>query len=149
MGDIATQAVADMRSYQAALKNLADAFEIHHHITGSGSTDEMVSRLRERATNLSLTDQKVLAACSAGSSLDAQEQASVARDIRLGDSAIHVISVRQAPEISPHAICARCQTAAATTVDTAVGVFACALTAWKHTAPVFWNVRIVKSSRSL
>merc|ERR1712070_725962 len=114
--DIATQAVADMRSactlrsekygqpgcsegtvkaYQAALKNLADALEIHHHITGSGHTDQMVSRLRERATNLSLTDQKVLAACSVGDSLGAQEQASVARDVRLGDAAIHVISVRQ------------------------------------------------------
>lgn len=133
--DTATLAVADMRTactlrsekygqpgcsegtvkaYQAALKNLADALEIHHQVTGTGNTDKMVSRLRERATNLSLTDQKVLAACSAGSSLGAQEQASVARDVRLGDSAVHVISLRQAPEVAPDALCARCQTAAAT-----------------------------------
>lgn len=133
--DIATQAVADMRTactlrsekyglpgcsegtvkaYQAALKNLADAMEIHHHVTGSGNTAKVVSRLRERAMNLSLTDQKVLAACSAGSSLGAQEQQSVARDVRLGDAANHVIAVRQAPEVSPHALCARCQTTVAT-----------------------------------
>merc|ERR1719240_965711 len=101
--DIATQAVADMRTactlrsekygqpgcsegtvkaYQAALKNLADALEIHHHVTGSGDTAKVVSRLRERAMNLSLIDQKVLAACSDGSSLGAQEQQSVARDVR-------------------------------------------------------------------
>lgn len=133
--DVATQAVADMRTactlrsekygqpgcsegtvkaYQAALRNLADALEIHQHVAGSGNTDKMVSRLRERATNLSLTDQKVLAACSAGESLGAQEQESVARDVRLGDSAVHVIALRQVPEASSHALCARCQTATAT-----------------------------------
>lgn len=135
LAEIAAQAVADMRTactlrsekygqpgcsegtvkaYQAALKNLADALEIHHRVTGSGNTDQMVSRLRERATNLSLTDHKILAACSAGSSLAAQEQASVARDVRLGDSAIHAISTRPAPAVVPHALCARCQTAVAT-----------------------------------
>merc|ERR1711988_242748 len=98
--DVATQAVADMRTacslrsekygqpgcsegtvkaYQAALKNMADAIEIHQSVTGSSSNDTMVSRLREKATNLSLTDQKVLAACSNGSSLGEQERASVAR----------------------------------------------------------------------
>jgi len=133
--DTATQAVADLRTactlrsekygqpgcsegtvkaYQAALKNLADALEIHHSVTGSGNSDRMVSRLRERATNLSLTDQKILAACSAGSGLAAQEQASVARDVRLGDVAIHAISARQAPQVVPDALCARCQTAVAT-----------------------------------
>jgi len=133
--DIATQAVADMRTactlrsekyeqpgcsegtvkaYQAALKNLADALEIHHSVAGSGSTDQMVPRLRERAMNLTLTDQKVLAACSAGDSLGPNEQASVARDVRLGDAAIHVISVRPAPEVSAHALCARCHNTAAT-----------------------------------
>merc|ERR1712185_311812 len=129
--DIATQSVADMRTactlrsekygqpgcsegtvkaYQAALKNLADALEIHHRVTRSGSTDKMVSQLRERATNLTLTNQKILAACAAGSSLGAQEQASVESEVRLGDSAIQVISVRQVPEILPQALCARCQT---------------------------------------
>merc|ERR1719482_362278 len=95
--DTATQAVADMRTactlrsekygqpgcsegtvkaYQAALKNLADALEIHQSVAPDvrGNMDKMVSRLRERATNLSLTDTKILAACSAGSSLAAHEQ---------------------------------------------------------------------------
>lgn len=135
--DIATQAVADMRTactlrsekygqpgcsegtvkaYQAALRNLADALEIHQSVTqdASGNMDKMVSRLRERATNLSLTDTKILAACSAGSSLAAHEQASVARDVRLGDSAVHAISVRPEQEVSPHALCARCERAVAT-----------------------------------
>merc|ERR1719201_3322526 len=100
--DIAAQAVSDMRTactlrsekygqpgcsdgtvkaFQAALKNLADALEIHHHVTGSGNTDKTVSQLRERAMNLSLTDQKILAACAAGSSLGAQEQASVESEV--------------------------------------------------------------------
>lgn len=35
------------------------------------------------------------------------------------------------------------------TMGTVVGVFACVLNAWKHRAPVFWNVRTVKSSLSL
>jgi hypothetical protein len=135
--DIATQAVADMRTvctlrsekygqpgcsegtvkaYQAALRNLADALEIHHSVTkeARGNMDKMVSKLRERATNLSLIDQKILAACSAGSSLAVHEQASVARDVRLGDSAVHAISIRPQQEAAPHALCARCETAVAT-----------------------------------
>merc|ERR1711988_1131644 len=86
--DIATQSVADMRTactlrsekygqpgcsegtvkaYQAALRNLADALEVlHSHADkADGNEDRMVQRLRERATGLSLTDPKILAACSA------------------------------------------------------------------------------------
>merc|ERR1711988_429747 len=78
--DIATQSVADMRTactlrsekygekgcsegtvkaYQAALKNLSDALEVHQSVakTQGANIDRMVSRLRERATNLSLTNQ--------------------------------------------------------------------------------------------
>merc|ERR1712139_136997 len=75
--DIAIQGVADLRTactlrsekygekgcsegtvkaYQAALKNLADALEVHQTVarTPGANTDRMVSNLRERATNLSL-----------------------------------------------------------------------------------------------
>merc|ERR1712046_360097 len=76
--------------------------------------DKIVTRLRERATNLSLTDPKILAAVSAGSSLAAHEQASVARDVRLGDSAVHVIALRPEQEVSPPPLCARCESAVAT-----------------------------------
>merc|ERR1712071_384145 len=93
--DIATQAVADMRTactlrsekygqpgcsdgtvkaYQAALRNLADALEIHHKVAAvkpGVDMNKMVSKLRERATNLSLTNQQMLAACAVGSALPA------------------------------------------------------------------------------
>merc|ERR1712070_867885 len=138
--DIATQAVADMRTactlrsekygqqgcsegtvkaYQAALRNLADALEVLQMFAdgADGNVDRMVSRLRERATNLSLTDPTILAACSAGSDLAACQQQSVARDVRLAESAVHAISTRpvQEPEeVDRTAICARCRTAIAT-----------------------------------
>lgn len=136
--DIAVQGVADMRTactlrsekygekgcsdgtvkaYQASLRNLADALEVHQNVAKipGANTDRMVSRLRERATNLSLTDQKMLAACSAGDALAAHEQASVARDVRLGDSAIRAIELpREQPEAEPGANCVQCGTAAAT-----------------------------------
>merc|ERR1712046_525654 len=136
LGDIAAMAVADMRTactlrsekygqpgctegtvkaYQASLRNLADALEVLKSVSeqASGNSEKMVSRLRERATNLSPTDRKALAACSAGD-LSTQAQASVARDVRLGDSAIHVISVRQEHEVMPDAFCLQCRTAVAT-----------------------------------
>merc|ERR1712070_1370037 len=106
--DIATQAVADMRTactlrsekygqqgcsegtvkaYQAALRNLADALEVLQMFAdgADSNVDKMVSRLRERATNLSLTDPKILAACSDGSGLATCQQQSVARDVRLAE----------------------------------------------------------------
>jgi len=134
--DIAELAVADMRAacslrsekygqtgcsegtvkaYQAALRNLADAIEVLKSVSDQASvnTEKMVARLRERATNLSLTNQKTLAACVAGD-LSAQEQACVARDVRIGDGAIHAIPLRQSPEVMDDAICVRCRTAPAT-----------------------------------
>lgn len=137
--DIAAQAVADMRTactlrsekygqpgcsdgtvkaFQAALRNLADALEIHHKVASvkpGVDMNKMVLKLRERATNLSLTNQQMLAACSVENALSAQEQASVARDVRLGDSAVHAIDVRRGQmESEPQANCVRCGTAAAT-----------------------------------
>jgi len=134
--DIAALAVADMRTactlrsekygqpgcsegtvkaYQAALRNLADALEVLKRVSrhASGNTERMVARLRQHATNLSLTDHRILAACSAGG-LSAQEQVTVARDVRLGDSAIHAIPARQVHEATPNAFCMQCQTEVAT-----------------------------------
>lgn len=136
LADIAALAVADMRTactlrsekygqpgcsegtvkaYQAALRNLADALEVLKRVsrTASGNTDRMVVRLREHATNLSLIDQRKLAACSIGG-LSAQEQVSVARDVRLGDSAIHAIPARPVQEAAPDSFCMQCQTELAT-----------------------------------
>jgi hypothetical protein len=135
--DIANQAVADMRTactlrsekygmpgcsdgtvkaYQAALRNLADALEVHSKVSSTidGKTEKMVAKLRARATDLFLNDAKKLAACSAGTALAAREQASVAQEIRLGDNAIHVIAPRQEEIVAPQANCARCGTAVAT-----------------------------------
>lgn len=136
--DIAAQAVADMRTactlrsekygqqgcskgtvkaYQAALRSLADALEIHQNVARNpiGNVGKMVLRLRERATNLLLTDQKILAACLAGSALPAHEQASVERDVRLGDNAIHAIKIRRdQQEAEPHTNCVQCGNAVAT-----------------------------------
>jgi hypothetical protein len=136
--DIAVQGVDDMRTactlrsekygekgcsdgtvkaYQAALRNLADALEIHQKVAENpgANIERMVSRLRERSTNLSLTDQKMLAACKAGDALDAKDQAAVARDVRLGDSAVHAVaSRREQPASEPGANCLQCGTAVAT-----------------------------------
>jgi len=135
--EVATQAVADMRTactlrsekygqpgcsegtvkaFQASLQNLADALEICQMVAenADATAERMVARLRERATNLSLTDNKILAACSAGSELAARDQASIARDVRLGDNAMHVVASRQEHEVEGHETCVRCQTAVAT-----------------------------------
>lgn len=135
--DIATQAVADMRTacslrsekygqpgcsegtvraFQAALKNLADALEVHCRVSKEvgGSVDRMVARLRESATNLSLTNQKTLAACSAGSSLAAQDQRSVEREVRLGDGAVYAIATHQAQDVESPGNCVQCRTKVAT-----------------------------------
>lgn len=135
--EIATQAVDDMRTactlrsekygqpgcsegtvkaYQAALQNLADALEVHQSVANdaAGNTERMVLRLRERATNLSLTDKKILAACSAGDVLAAHEQQSLARDVRLGDNAVLAIAAHRGHDVEGEATCARCQTSVAT-----------------------------------
>lgn len=137
---IAMQAVTDMRTactlrsekygqpgcsestvfaYQAVLRNLADALEVYESVAekADGDMHKMVSRLRERATNLTLNDQRILKACAAGDALVAREQQSVERDVRLADTAIHAISIPQEQEIAPDApdaICAQCRTATAT-----------------------------------
>merc|ERR1712118_112723 len=87
LADIAAQAVADMRTscslrsekyghkgekenvvkaYQAALRNLADALTIHADVTeeADGEANRMSAWLCERATNLALTDQRLLVACA-------------------------------------------------------------------------------------
>ena len=134
MGDISAQAVADLRvtctlrsekygqqsgsessvkAYQAALRNLADALEIHAEIapgeSAGGETQRMTGWLRERATNLALTDQKLLVACDAGEILGQDEQRLVSRDLRLAETAARSVprpepeEERAVPEM-----CARC-----------------------------------------
>ena len=136
MENIAAQAIADMRTactlrsekygqqgcsnntvkaYQAALRNLADALEIHHKIANPSSTNisKIVTSLRLRATNLCLTNQQVLAACTSGDELTEHTQQSVARDVRLGDSANYVIQ-KPNPTIASRENCMQCQIAIAT-----------------------------------
>jgi hypothetical protein len=137
---IADQAVSDMRkactlrsekygmpgctegtvkAYQAALRNLAEALEVYNEVskTPDGKTGEVVAKLRARATDLFLNDPKKLAACVAGTTFAPSEQASLARDVRLGDGAVDRVRVmvrRQEEKVASQASCARCRTAVAT-----------------------------------
>ena len=134
LGDISARAVADLRvtctlrsekygqksgsessvkAYQAALRNLADALEIHANIAPGGSaesdTHRMTGWLRERATNLALTNQKLLVACDAGETLGQDERGLITRDLRLAETAARSVpqpeheEERTAPEM-----CAKC-----------------------------------------
>ena len=135
LGVISAQAVADLRvactlrsekygsksgsdssvkAYQAALRNMADALQIHSDIVpgegGNGEAHRMAGWLRERATNLALTDQRLLVACDAGEALGTYEQRLIARDLRLAETA----AARSLPrteseeERTTREMCARC-----------------------------------------
>lgn len=109
-----------VKAYQAALQNLANALEIHQHVASApaANMDRMLSRLRESATNLSLSDKKTLAACSDEGGLDASQQRSVAREVRLADGAARAAQPsRQQPEAEPDrpdGNCVQCGIAVAT-----------------------------------
>jgi len=136
LADISSQAVADLRTsctlrsekygqkgvtentvkaFQAALRNLAAALEIHAVIAaeGGGDAKKMSSWLIQRATNLALTDQKLLVACAAGDQLSAAEEKTVTRDLRLAETAARALPSPEQPEPFS-ALCARCGTASAT-----------------------------------
>jgi len=138
--DIALLAVADMRTactlrsekygqpgcsesivkaYQASLRNLADAIEVHAFVAeqADGKMPKMLSQLRERATNLTLTDQNMLAVCADGSKLTASDERSVEQDVRVFHSVISAIAPPIPPqeqEVAPQAGCVQCRTADAT-----------------------------------
>lgn len=137
LAEIAAQAVADMRTscslrsekygqkgasenvvkaYQAALRNLADALEIHAEITeeADGEAKRMSAWLRERATNLALTDQRLLVACAAGEALSVADERIVTRDLRLAETAARAIAVPERQGGLIESMCARCGTASAT-----------------------------------
>jgi len=137
LADIAAQAVADMRTscslrstkygqrggsenvvkaYQAALRNLADALEIHADIAegADGEAKTMAAWLRERATNLALTDQRLLVACAEGEALNHADERSVRRDLRLAETAARAIPVPEGQGGMTQAMCARCGVANAT-----------------------------------
>ena len=117
---VSTQAVVDMRlactlrsekynqkhttentvkAYQAALRNLADALEVHALLSGEGGAEVggMATWLRERATNLALAQQQLLVACAAGQPLDAADERRVASDLRLAETAAGVVTRRSEP----------------------------------------------------
>ena len=111
-----------VKAYQAALRNLADALEIHSVVSGKGAADagRMAVWLRERATNLALTQQQLLVACASGQILDAADERSVARDLRLAETAAGIVTRKLEPEpLRPNAgsepvACARCGQSEAT-----------------------------------
>merc|ERR1719265_1324640 len=74
-------------SYQATLRNLADALDVHATITGKDLGPTGSAWLRQRADNLALKDAKILAACNKGEELTASDQKSVNRDLRLAETA--------------------------------------------------------------
>ena len=112
LGEISAQAVADLRVactlrsekygqksgsdssvkvYQAALRNMADALQIHSNIVPgegvNGEAHRTAGWPRERATNLALTDQRLLVACDAGEALGQDEERLIARDLRRAETA--------------------------------------------------------------
>jgi hypothetical protein len=74
-------------SYQATLRNLADALEIHAVLTGDDPGPTGAAWLRSRAANLALKDARILAACNKGEELTASDRKSVDRDLRLAETA--------------------------------------------------------------
>ena len=106
---------SSVKAYQAALRNLADALEIHAGLapgeSAESETRSMTGWLRERATNLALTNQKLLVACDAGETLGQDERRLITRDLRLAETAARSVprpepeEERAAPEI-----CAKCGT---------------------------------------
>ena len=134
LGEISAQAVADLRvactlrsekygsksgsdssvkAYQAALRNMADALQIHSDIVPgegvNGEAHRMAGWLRERATNLALTDQRLLVACDAGEALGQDEQRLIARDLRLAETAARSVPRPEPEEERTVAeMCARC-----------------------------------------
>ena len=134
LGEISAQAVADLRvactlrsekygqkngsdssvkAYQAALRNMADALQIHSDIVPgegvNGEAHRTAGWLRERATNLALTDQRLLVACDAGEALGQDEQRLIARDLRLAETAARSVP-RPEPEEerTVQEMCANC-----------------------------------------
>lgn len=77
-------------AYEAALKNLATAIDVHAEITESDP--KMAAWLRKRAGELVLGQQpKLLEACETGKSLTDAEQRQVQRDWRLADNAASAV----------------------------------------------------------
>ena len=93
---------SSVKAYQAALRNLADALEIHAGLapgeSAESETRSITGWLRERATNLALTDQKLLVACHAGETLGQDERRLITRDLRLAETA-----ARSVPRPEPEA----------------------------------------------
>ena len=69
----------------------------------------MAGWLRERATNLALTDHELLVACEAGEALGRDQQRLITRDLRLADTAARSLP-RPEPKAEPTVpdMCARC-----------------------------------------
>ena len=103
-----------VKAYQAALRNLADALEVHARITGEDGSEaqRMGAWLRERATNLALTNTQLRVACEKGQELSPTEQRLVARDLRLAETAAGAVTRNAEPEPPDpemqHEVCARC-----------------------------------------
>lgn len=107
---VARQAVADMRqscslrsekygkksddpkssallAYQAALRNLAEAIEVHTSITGKDPGPTGPAWLCEKAETLTLKDPKIEAASNAGEELSPTVARRVQQDLRLAETA--------------------------------------------------------------
>jgi len=103
--DVASSAVADLRqactlrsmkygapgssksiffAYQASLRNLADAMEIHADVAGREASG--VDFVRKKAEDLVLKDPKLIEAVEAGEKLSVTIQENVDRDVRIAES---------------------------------------------------------------
>jgi len=123
--EIASSAVADLRqtctlrtmkygvpgssksiffAYQAALRNLADAMEIHAELTGKEASG--VAFLRQKADDLTLKDPKLIQAVETGEALSALDQKKLDSDVRLAESVASCFVVQAAGQTSD--VCRLC-----------------------------------------
>jgi hypothetical protein len=112
-----------VKAYQAALRNLGDALEIHADLSGweageGADAGRMAAWLRDRATNLALTSQQLLVACAAGAPLGAADARLVLLDLRLAETAAGAVArprlgeeEEEEAETEAARRCARCDSA--------------------------------------
>jgi len=97
-------------AYQAALRNLADAMDIHAELTGTEAKQS--TWCRTRADNLALGDKRILEACETGEELCADDRQRIERDLRIAMNAASDVPVLGGGQDSE--MCSQCTQASAT-----------------------------------
>lgn len=95
-------------SYQAILRNLADALEIHADVTGSDLGPTGPAWLRQKAETLALTDPRILATCDKGETLTVTEERRITKDLRLAQTAATCVACTTGGDVKDS--CSKCGT---------------------------------------